>query len=350
MLPFLANINWPSLMLHLLLSAAVAFVVFGTCVLILILVQRLSRLDFSRKHIVRITNGGNVRSIYHLLVEAPEGALQFKLLQNNIPLGEIPIPVDEPLVEQPTEMTPAGSEPPKKPKPAAAGGAKSNGTKNAADEASKAGKGVAEKAGALASLMGTIGGMLPGKAGAALKEQGDIARGVQTKTTQTMQMPETTMNKVDVIQKDLGKLGVKPTTISPPGKGNGSRPVSVAEPVEDRQNSDSKPRVVKPAFVKTKSSGCYVETKEVAPGENLELTLWIAPLSRRSPEKSFTYTVKSQQIPLEKCDKEAPQIVSRGVVQFKAVAPWRYWLPSVLNGSIILMETLSLVYFLTLIW
>ena len=164
-------------------------------------------------------------------------------------------------------------------------------------------------------------------------------------------MPEVAQNKMDAVKKDSGKLGVKTTTISSPGGGNEHPPVSAGpDPIQTGQTSTVTARPVKQAPAKVKSSGCYVETREVAPGENLELTLWIAPLSRRSPEKSFTYTIKSQQFPMDKLDRDAPPVVSRGVVHFKAVAAWRYWLPSVLNGAIILMETLSLVYFLTLIW
>jgi hypothetical protein len=352
MLPFLANLNWPELVLHLLLSAALLFVIFGTSILILIFINKLSRMDFSRSHTVRLTNGGNVRSVYQLLVEAPETALQFKLLINGIPLGSLPTQIEEPPLQRIQEAPPSSVSLSSGSKPVPMNDSKTKNANNVVAATSGAGKGIAEKSGALASLLGTVGSILPGQAGAALKEQGEAARNVQTKTSQTLQAPESAKNKMDELQRDSGKLGVKTTSMSAPTGGNGTHPVAAPERVQVYQTTGVVPQAqaIKPAVARLKPAGCHVETKEVAPGESLELILWIAPTSRRSLEGSFPYTIKSQQIPLEKLDREVPPVVSRGVVHFKPVAPWRYWLPSVLNGTIILMEVLSLVYFLTLIW
>ena len=359
MFPFLASINWPQLVLKITLTGAVLFATFGSCALILVLIQKMSRMDFSRKHQVKLTNAGNVRSFYRLQVTAPEPHLQFSLKMGDIPLADV-------LVEPVQSLAPAMPEAPPEgewqnenmtqvSQPSAVqkgqGGTKGNDARAAAKGASDAGKNAAEKTGALASLLGTVGSLLPGKAGAALKEQGEAARNVQTKTVQTMQMPETAQNKVEAIQKDSGRLGVNTQVKAPQKNESGKHPAAAQPEVAQPRNippSAPTPRQVATPMIKPE--GCFVQTKDVMPGESLDLTLCISLAGRHSPEGSFLYTLKSQQFPLEKLDQEPPEVVSQGLVHLKPVAAWRYWMPTVLNMSIVSMEFLGAVYFMLLIW
>jgi hypothetical protein len=349
MIPILTSINWPLLILKVMLSGVAVFAAFASCVLILILVQKLSRMDFSRRHIVRLTNSGNVRSWYNLRVESPD-PLQFKILMEGIPLAAVAfeqIAPPLPAQQAPEAIQTAQSAP--IPAAKGGGGAGKNASSAAASAASQAGKGMAEKSGALASLLGTVGSMLPGKAGEVLKEEGEAARNVQTKTVQTMRAPETLQNKVGAIQKDSGKLGVA-TPAAPSLMGGNGKNAAQPAAVQTNQPAATAPAPGRAVAGQSRPAGWFVQTKEVSPGECLELVLSIRPSGRRSPEGSFMYTLKSQQIPVEKLDWEAPEVSSLGVVNFKPVAPWRYWLPPTLNCMIIFMELLGAAYFMTLIW
>jgi len=349
MLLVLAGINWPQLLLKVMLTSAVVFVAFGSCALILIFIKKLSRMDFSRKHRIRLTNGGNVHSYYRLQVAATEPRLQFRLIMDGIPLADIPVEKIDSLAPLPLE---AVTIPKNQPAPAknTQGGESGKNAGSAVTGASQAGKSVAEKSGVLASLLGTFGSLLPGKVGATLKQQGEAARNVQTKTVKTMQMPETAKNKVDAIQRDSNKLGVASSAAAPQNASNEKRTADRPEAVQknNRQVVAVDTNNISDTIIR--SNDCFVQTKEVKPGESLDLTLAITPVGRHSPSGSFVYIIKSQQVPLEKLDQEAPEITSRGMVYFTPVATWRYWLPSILNGMILLIELLGVAYFTTLIW
>jgi hypothetical protein len=165
-------------------------------------------------------------------------------------------------------------------------------------------------------------------------------------------MPETAKNKVDAIKTDSNRLGgekAKPPVVIQTG-GNRKGPSALPASVQGEHQKMVSTDISRISSSQIRLSGCFIQTKEVSPGESLELVLSIIPIGRLSPQGSFAYSVKSQQIPLEKLDREAPEVNSKGVVYFKDVAPWRYWFPPVLNGMIIFMELLGLVYFMTLIW
>ena len=89
------------------------------------------------------------------------------------------------------------------------------------------------------------------------------------------------------------------------------------------------------------------QTKEVDPGESILLTLRIdSRKKKRIPEGSYLYTIHSQQISLEPASVQIPPISSRGTVHFKAVPTWRYWLPLIVCGLVVLAAILSLTYYI----
>ncbi|MCE1255462.1 MAG: hypothetical protein LWX83_18180 [Anaerolineae bacterium] len=365
-MPFLSGFNWPLLLLRFLLTSVTILFLFGICLFVLILLQRWLKIKDEHVHQISILNDGNVTSYYRLIVESPEKALKFLISMYDIPLGEINLPA-QPEEDVLPDTNPAVSQPITITKPQTISSLNNKPKtpdkstpehQDALKKANQTGKAVAEKSGALASFLGTLGSLIPGSAGKALKEQAEKARAVQSNTNKTMQMPEDAQTKVKSLQKDSSKLGA----------GNKEAPKDIPKPNEKGKNIAAKtntdPQVKQQVQVEqanTQTAGIVhaqpilkgpycVQTDAVTPGEEINLTLKVTSKSNRLPEGSFLYTIKSRQIPVEKLDQEAPLVISQGLVHFKPVASWRYWLPYYLNGTVIMVGLLAVIYFLTLIW
>jgi hypothetical protein len=313
------NILNIQVILAILWTVAAALAIAAVCILLFTLIKRFISVKRECVHTILLKNQGNVTSVYQLSVESPEPKLHFKFLFRNIPLAEVllAVPVNEHQPEQTASK--------------ATGGNHKNGAA-VVNKAQKSGKAVARKSGEAASFLAALGNLLPGQAGKALKKQGAAVRDVQTKTSQTMRVQDQAERQVSAVQRGSSRLGVK-TSIPSQGAGG----------------PHSK-RIINQADVPLMSYIQVAQTAPVEPGQSIPLSLKISSPGKRISEGSFLYTLTSQQVPLEKLERDAAPITSRGTVHFGAVSVWRYALPVFLYIFVIAGCSLALAFVLTLIW
>ncbi|MBI9047091.1 MAG: hypothetical protein JEZ06_21575 [Anaerolineaceae bacterium] len=350
----LNGINWLQILIKLMITGIFTIVLCGLYVLLIIRLQRYFRVNRERIHAFNLTNRGNVGSLYQLFIEQPDSLFEFKLFENEVPLVKAAVPEEPEAPEIIEESTPQETTKGKKKKTRRQKAEEKKAAK-AGDGAMDAGKQVAAKSGAAASFLGAVGGMLPGEAGKAMKEQSTSLRNVQTKTTQTMRAPESAKTKLKAASRDGGKLGLKaPGMPTAPGGSGSSQKTFSEENGETEISSDGAvtltPKAHNERQRQINQRRTMVQTREVSAGEKLALSLHIKSKKRRVPEGSFLYSVNSQQVPLGKFDREILPLVKKGVVHFSKVESWRYWLPDLITVLILAAELLILVYVLTLIW
>ncbi len=186
------------ILLKVLISAGATLVILGVGVLLVVLLVKTLRVKADREHSIALVNTGNCQSKYYLWAELTEPELTFSFLYNQIPLAPVEELVEE-KIEGDLEAVQAKSSKAKKLRKA---GKKSG-------DAVKTGQAVAAKTGAAASLIGTLGSILPGKMGDGLKSQADAARDMQAKTAKATQAPKAAQRKMDSLKQSSGKLGVK---------------------------------------------------------------------------------------------------------------------------------------------
>ncbi len=301
---------------------------------LMIRLYRFLQVKVERDHKIKISNQGNVRSIYQLTVESPEPRLRFKLSSKGMPLIEIPEAAIPEVYTAPTDPINHQS-----------GSGKGSAIKSSNLDTAKAaatGREIAGKAGVVASFLGTLGNLIPGSLGNQIRSKGASVRGVQTRTLQTTQEPIRTQQKVAALKKNSGRLtGGRSDKGDPTNENRISAGDQQEAAVTSWQPETSTTRNGQP------SSNYRVQTNEVGPGESLSLSLHIDSKKWRNPGGSYLYTIHSQQVSLAPTDIEIPPVTSRGTVHFKSVTAWRYWLPITICGLLVVMTFLSLFYYLT---
>lgn len=333
-------------------SASTALKIFWTIVLILVVggvgllvanwVKRVVRVRADKKHSFKLVNKGNIPSLYHLSVRSTQPELTFACFYNNIPLVPVFEEVAEELVtEVVQETTQQAAKAKKKDKSGAV----------KPDDALKAGKSVAAKSGVAASLLGTLGSLLPGKLGAGLKEKADLARNVQMKTAKVTQAPQAVTNKMDAVKSTSGRLGVKSSEKDNKSQGNETGTIAAAASLPSNQVVIS----VKDAQVdgshamKQRDTG-LVQTRELGSGEAIMLTLKIGSTKKRYPVGSFNYFIRSQQVPVDgRFDNPAP-FSKTGTVYFKPISNFRYLIPIIGSSLVLLLSLFGIYYWLTYLW
>jgi hypothetical protein len=316
----LTNLDIPTVIFTVLLTVAVLLSIVAVYIWLTALIKRFLGVKRESSHTLILKNQGNVPSVYQLTAASTDPRLSFRFHFRNIPLAEVPVAV--PVIEH-TNGSTASKAAAGKPKNAAA----------AANNVQKSGKAAARKSGEAANFLSALGNLLPGKIGKTLKSQGAAARDVQTKTSQTLRIQDQAERQVGAVQKGSSKLGVKAAAPAlSTGGGQQQKVAAIQAP----------PAVVDYIQI--------AQTAPVGPGESLSLSLKIQSLKSRIPEGSFLYTISSQQVPLEKVDREIAPVTSQGTVHFDAVSGWRYALPVVMNVLVIAGCAFALAYALILIW
>jgi hypothetical protein len=226
---------WFQLALKIALTGGIVLFVIGLCGLIIAGLQRLFRVTVQRVHTLYIKNLGNVASVYHLTAESLEPNLTFQFFQNDIPLTEVEVALEPQVVSMVVQSPMVAPENKKNittsPAPAQNLAAANNPqpkltvqSAGGVPGAGKAAEKVVAKSGALASLLGTVGGLLPGSLGKSLKEQSAMVRVAQSKTKDVAQKPQEMQRKLDQMQKDSGKLGMKTPNVALPQAGQAAMP------------------------------------------------------------------------------------------------------------------------------
>jgi len=337
-------------------SASTALKIFLTIVLILVVgggglllanwFKNLLRVRADKKHSLKLVNNGNFPSLYHLSIRSTQPELTFACSYDDIPLVPVFEEVAEKLV---TEVVQEGNTEPvqqaaKTKKEVKAGAVNPDG-------ALKAGKSVAAKSGVAASLLGTLGSLLPGKLGAGLKEKADMARNVQIKAAKVTQAPQAATNKMDALKSTSGRLGVKSSEKDNKSQGNQTGTIATASSSPGNQVviSVKGAQVDGDHVLRLRDTG-LVQTRELGSGEALMLTLNIGTSSKRYPVGSFNYIVRSLQVPVDgRFDNPAP-VSKKGTVYFKPISIFRYLIPIVASGLVFLLALIGIYYGLTYLW
>jgi hypothetical protein len=306
----------PVITIAVLWTVAACLAAVISCILLFSLVKRFVAVRRVCVHRVILNNQGNVNSVYQLSVESPEPRLNFRFLVPNMPLVEVPVARFD--AGKPTASPKANKASPRP-------------VRGAVGQAEKSSRAVAQKSGMVASFLSAVGTLLPGQAGKALKQQGAAARQVSTKTTQTLGAKNQAERQVNAVQQGVSRLGVKTPA-----------PAAHAQ----RAEAGTAEKVVAPAL----SYDLVAQTAPVSPGQSLPLALQISSPRKRIPEGSYLYIITSQQVPLEKIDRETSPLTQQGMVYFPGVSAWRYMLPVLLNVFFAGAVVLALAYVLTLIW
>jgi hypothetical protein len=306
-------------------------------IILIIRLYQYLQVKIARDHKIILTNQGNVLSIFRLKVESPESRLQFKLFHKDIPLVETPlpptpepIPIEHPVTAGRREISDESGK-----------GTPRGGSNLSATKAAEAGRDVSGKVGIVASLLGTLGNLIPGSLGNQLRSKAASIRSVQTSTLQTTQEPLRTQRKVTALKMDGSRI-----------TGTGPKPGTAAWATTDSIDYVHTPVHIRPqkepgTVISGRPGGEYwAQTKEVGPGESLSLTLRIDSKGKRHLAGSFLYLIHSQQVSLESAKIEIPPVTSRGTVYIKPIAEWRYWLPTIVCGLAVVMTILSLSFYL----
>jgi len=346
----IAQTGMLQLTLKIVLSVLIFLAIGCLCGLIVILIRRRLVKEIKQDSQIMLKNLGNVPSVFHLTVESLESLLHFTFLQDGIPLPEIvevlevpsapeivPSPIDSSSISEGKRVTAENKNVPAK---------IDKKTPAAVKVDNKAADNAIAKTGALSSLLGVVGSILPGSLGKSLKEKGLAVRDVQTKTKDATEKPKELQRKMDAVQKDSGKLGVKTSSSRPQTPGTTvtsekNQPVSKQQTLQSGSKSYSK---------STTQTLKYFCTNEVNPGESLSLSLRIGTRNYRIPNGTSLYTIHSQQVPSGNFDKEIPIVTKQGFVSFSPVSKWHYWYAWILAALLVVAGVAAEIYFISLLW
>ena len=310
--------------IYVLIAIALAYIIA------IVLIWIFLRVKQQAKYKINLENIGNVHSYYYLSIQPTTEIIEYKLSYNGteLPTSEIP----ELVVEIPAEQTKDEKEALQKPSALQKREVKID--KTQIENAKKTGMKFAGAAGAVASILGIIGSILPGKLGNGLKAQSSKIRNIQSSTRSTMNAPRSAMNKANALKMESQKLGVSQTS------------GSIEAPQKESQTT-IKPEKEKEVNIPTTFRS---QTKELAPGEQISLDLIINKKKRRFPENNFLLTLTSQQTPLEHIETKITPIKKQINIHFKQIPNWRFWVTPLLS----LIFTSIFGYFLfiqlTMVW
>jgi len=326
---------WIEPVVRYALIGAGLLILIALYIFLMVRAYRALEVKADRSHSIKLTNQGNVRSVFRLMVESSEPRLSFKFVHNGLPLIVV---TDEPVPETPeTNQFTENQQGALQRKPP------SGHPLADINKAAQTGQNAAAKVGALASLLGALGSLLPGSLGNQLRTKGAGIRGMQTRTIQATQKPLSVQRKVEGFKLESGRLA---------GDSSGGEALHINDQPAHRV-STGKALIVNSSPQKSKRGhhhGSYcVQTIEVDPGESLALTLKIGAQKRRYPEGSFLYTIQSRQVPVAAADPGLSPVTTRGIIHFKPIPLWRYWLPILFSGILVGLTFLSIFYYLTVI-
>jgi hypothetical protein len=374
-MPFAMFAGWTQLVIKVLLTGISFLILFIICELLVIRIHAALKVKTDREHVIKLTNRGNFPSVFQLSVASSEKQLGFGMSLNGIPLVPVPV-VEEPLAEEPEEevqpAAPAASQAPagQTVRAAAASTAQPAADKKksavSAEGAAKGGQAVAGKMGLAATILGTLGELLPGSLGKSFRANSTAVRDTQSKTISAAQAPVNTQRNLDSLKEETGKVAPqKPAAAAQPQPKSPAQPPAAfqpqasasnqpgAAPSQTLQNTQTPSVHSKPIATKKEKalpSDYLVQTQPLEPGAAYSLTLKIGGLKRRYPQGTFAYTVKSLQMPRENVAGSAEPVVREGVVHFPRVGIWRFWIAPFTN--ILVMAIMLLIYILIfrIIW
>lgn len=328
------------LVLKIILTVIISVVGLGLSTLLAVLLKRVLTKKMQKVHSVTLENQGNIASTYRVTVTSSEPALKFTVLTNGIPL---PVEIERTPVQSnynpPPVTAPAGL-PEKANRQAgtlvASSGQKAEVSRVVAEQGKKADKVVA-KTGAIASLMGMVGGLIPGSVGKSLKEKSASVRDVQTKSKDALEKPKELQRRTAEVQKSTTKLGVKSAAETKPGG-------PVFQSTRETASLEVPSTVPTPAITAEYKEERFYRTGVVEPGQAINLTIQISSKSKKYSEASYPYTFSSRQEAVaDDVVKNIPAATRKGVVHFQGISKFRHGYPIICS---ILFEASALMVIL----
>ncbi|MBN1140146.1 MAG: hypothetical protein JXM73_26485 [Anaerolineae bacterium] len=263
---------------------AIAIIILASLAIVLVAwVQQKGR---SRTIQVELCNLGNVQSRYELQAKDPEETLKFQFTLDG---DELPQSSDDwtAAVEKPSKSTPAAS-------PSPTGG-------------SGRGRGMGEQAveggGIVASILSTLGLLLPGSLGAPF-----------TRAASQMQRGQVTASRVGQLKSQGTRL--KSRKSGRPPKGD-SQPMA-----SGGQVAITAPDVAQP------HGEAWAQTPSVEPGGVLMVDLQIRPIQSalRGSNQVYPFTILSRTAELRD-PSQAPVVITEATVQFAGTSWFLRFLP-----------------------
>ena len=272
----------------LVLGVMAAIIVILCLLIIIVLLKRIRSIrwqDQSQKQTLHLRNNGNLDLRFRLQAFSFQPGLELSLSRQGQPLPMIQIPLWQPTIANTQvdsrNLAAAASQPSsttsrQMSQMAAPDGA---GLKaNAKKGKEKAEKGLA-KAKLFATILGSLGGLLPGDAGAKFKEQSTAMQAKAQTAGAAMKAPEQKAGALKNLQGQVGQLSGKPVPPKPEGTAQASS--GVAQPYEagtqqiekshsKQHNAQSKPEPME----------IFAVTTPVPPRSELQVTLTGKPLRR----------------------------------------------------------------------
>lgn len=314
---------WGVLLLKGGLSFGLLLVFLGLAILGMLIISRSLKIIHNKEHHLTIQNRSNLPNQYSIELSSDLETLLCEFRANGKKLPTLTITQTE---ESPAELTQAGQF------TAAGGGIDAN-------AARKNIKGGVAKVGAFATILSTIGGLLPGSAGKELKAQGDQARAAQANARQAIDAPEEMKNRVSSLSEQSGRL---------------TGQTSPAIPAKARSTANTGTGTTAPvAVVETVTT---VEVKNSAlsevlmPGQELELALLFSATHKQAIPQDLPYVVCINAIPQVPITEPPLQRELVGMIRFPSVSFLRVALAPAANLLLGLFCLICFGYLVLRIW
>ena len=286
----------------LLGDSTLLFSLFAVSLVYLVLVYlvwQILKIRIQKKYSILLGNQGNIKSKYSLKILPANKILEYTLKSRN---GKL-VQIEEEKVEflnsvEESEESPGTKRP---------GLEKRNPgqVSKKIGQAADTGRKVSGVAGGIASILGIIGSLLPGKLGQNLRQSGAQARQVQTKTRQALNAPQATTRKLDALKTEGSRFS------------SGSNSTAQTKLQQQPPASGGRKR-------KTQNSIFFrTETKELQPGESIEIQLRVRKAQKKHPENNFVVEFQSLQKPTSFRSGALRPMKQKLHVRFPEIPLWR---------------------------
>lgn len=293
------------------------FLIAAACIYLLLLVFTWLFLTPKPKKRFRIDlmNNGNVVSNYLISIAPFDQTIKYQVSRDGVRLPQH-------LDDEAEEASKQGAvlieeEPPQK----VAALQKRDTTKltDKVSDAAQTGRKAVGMAGALASILGIVGTLLPGKAGRSFKSRATQIRSKQASASRKMQAPRQAQSRAKALQSSANQLGGGRASPSE----SPSRELVEESPAElPTQKKEKKVRKKQPTVFRT-------VVEDLIPGDSVVLDLLVVQRKRNQFEPGFLFTFESQQQPLEDTETALAPVRRQAAVNFDPITFWRWLIPVV---------------------
>jgi hypothetical protein len=325
--------NWLGILLFLFISFLALLLAVLLSFIFLRLIDRIQWKDLTIWRKVHITNQGNVKTTFNIQAISAGDLLKIDFLYQGKPLEKVKIPIPANSVRKIEPATPLKLEN-KNPKPEMnvdtpkqepSGGGnikkEADSVKQAAaktaDDAKKQAEDGLGKVKGIGTILGTLGGLLPGSLGEKFKEKSNAIQSQSQSAGATIKIPEEKMKTVEALKGQVKNVAPdkKPAV---PELQNSAKSVTLAIPSDHpTETNPSYPPASQPGKGKSEDANdaiqpyeTWFQSPEVVPGEVLDVDMQIGPVHKyRTQDYHFWVTI--QQVLPEKAALNKPSAQKR---------------------------------------